>query len=97
MAVIGQMQTVKEEYAESQTDTVLIACPNGRSIFVWNIAVVTGDGSDTIFKFGTNEFASWGPSGRGSGLNLCTLGGQNEDVVISCPANTTIRLQYTLE
>jgi hypothetical protein len=97
---LGQVQGVKSNFATTQTDTILVACPNGRNLYIWNVIVDSGSGSETLIKLGSspNTEICTVPESCSMGVTCVNiLGGQDEDILITCPADTTVRIQYTLE
>jgi len=84
--------TVKEVYGTSQTDTVLHSPASSKSMYIWNCVLENTENGTTTVKFATSgnviaELIGIGVQGM-VGINM--EGAVDEDITISCPANTTV-------
>jgi hypothetical protein len=94
--VSGNLQFVSETYTEAQTDAVLITCPTDKHIHMWMISVNTGPDSETFLKFGSTVAADFLSGSEGAGTTS-RVGADNENLTVTCPANTTICVVYGIE
>ena len=85
--------TKKIVYETSQTDTVLMSPASSKSIFVWRGILKTTESGDTIVKFATSgDIIISGIKGNRANNNINMEGAVDEEVLITCPANTTVIL-----
>lgn len=82
--------TTKQVYVTEQTDVVLAEPGNGESLVIWNIVVKT-EGS-VVVKFAGGTIIAEVINGDTGISNIGLEGAVDEDVLISCPANTEVIL-----
>ena len=77
-----------------QTDTVIIEAGNN-SIYIWNVSIKAPNSAQVEFNDGDGILSLDGLGEIGM-VNSNQLGAPGVDVIITCPADTEIRILYEI-
>jgi len=91
LSISAYGETKKLVYETSQTDAVLLSVSSSKSLFVWNCWLENTEDGLTFIKYETSEDTVLEFDGIGGGIHQVNLfGAIDENIIITCPANTTV-------
>jgi hypothetical protein len=92
MGLVKKTTSLHETFTTAQVDTSIITPSNNDYVFIWSI-IVEAEGAYTI-SFPTSGLIIEGIGGVTGAVGINKQGEDNEDVKITCDANTTIRIMF---
>lgn len=92
MAVSKKTLSLHLTYGSPQIDTVILTPGNGDYLYIWNI-VIESDG-DYELKFSTSGSVIKGTGGIMGATGVNKQGVVDESLLLTCAANTTIRILF---
>lgn len=88
--------TFKETYGTAQTDTVVLSPASPKQIVVWGAKLETTEDGTAEIKFATSGdiILSRSLTGSTKATNMFLEGATDEDIIVTCPANTTVTVFF---
>lgn len=92
MGLSKKTHSVHAEFATAQVDTVLVDVNSGDYVYVWSLVIEADSYYEVKFSGGTKVIT--GVGGITGAVALNKQGPVGEDLIITCDANTTVRILF---